>query len=175
MRDRHTAAEAGGRPEPEARPLRFVADAMVGKLARWLRVLGLDVTYDPALDDRQLMALARRQKRVLLTRDAPLARRTNGPRTLLIESEDYREQLQQVVTAYRLDPWRQLFTRCVECNHPLERASREEVRERIPIYVYFTQAEFKRCPGCSKVLWGGTHRDRMVELLETLFELPEKG
>lgn len=172
MSDRHAAAEVVHRPGREACSPHFVADAMVGKLARWLRVLGLDVTYDPALGDRELLALARRENRVLLTRDAPLVRRANGPPTLFIESEDYREQLQQVVTTYGLDPWRHLFSRCVECNHPLESASREDVRERVPLYVYFTQAEFKRCPRCSKVLWGGTHRDRMVEMLETLFEPP---
>jgi len=108
--------------EPEAP--RFVADAMVGKLARWLRVLGLDVLYDSTLDDRQLIALARREGRVLLTRDVPLASGTNGPERLLVESGDFREQLVQVVKAYRLDPWRGLFSRCIDCNTPLKPALR---------------------------------------------------
>ncbi len=83
---------------------RFVADAMVGKLARWLRVLGVDVIYDTSLDDHQLVALARSENRILLTRDRPLAAGTNKPQCLLVESENFREQLRQVVETYGIDP-----------------------------------------------------------------------
>ena len=72
---------------------RFVADAMVGKLARWLRVIGVDVLYDPSLDDHELVALARRERRVLLTRDTPLAASSDDPPRLFIESGDFRRQL----------------------------------------------------------------------------------
>ncbi len=148
---------------------RFVADAMVGKLARWLRVLGLDVLYDSTLNDHQLMALARREGRVLLTRDVPLASGTNGPERLLIESGDFREQLLQVVEAYRLDPWRGLFSRCIDCNTPLEPALREEAQHRVPPYIFSTQARFMRCERCGKILWEGTHRNHMQKVLEGLF------
>ncbi len=70
---------------------------MVGKLARWLRVLGVDVSYDTSLDDHELLALARREKRILLTRDQPLAFGGNEPPRLFIESDNFREQLRQVV------------------------------------------------------------------------------
>ena len=172
MSTRQSASEPASLRTKASRPPRFIADAMLGKLARWLRVAGFDVVYDPRLDDRQLVALARHDDRILLTRDTLLARRRNGPRTLHIENDDFREQLRQVVATYALDPWRRVLTRCVDCNGLLGPVPREEVREQVPVYVYFTRAEFKRCPSCSKILWGGTHRDRMLRLLERLFGSP---
>ncbi|MFQ5790457.1 MAG: Mut7-C RNAse domain-containing protein [Acidobacteriota bacterium] len=148
---------------------RFVADAMVGKLARWLRILGADVLYDPSLQDHQLLSLARREKRILLTRDAPLASRASNPPTLFIKSIDFRRQLVQVVETYRLDPRQNLFSRCIDCNALLEPARREEVRGKVPPYVYSTQARFKHCPCCDKYLWGGTHRHHMQQTLQSLF------
>jgi uncharacterized protein with PIN domain len=147
----------------------FVADAMVGKLARWLRILGVDVIYDVSLDDRELLALARSENRILLTRDNPLASGATDPPRLFIESDDFREQLRQVVAAYQIDTENALFTRCVDCNTMLESVSREEVQKRVPPYVFSTQDQFKRCPRCDKILWGGTHREHMQKELELIF------
>lgn len=153
--------------DPEAP--RFVADAMLGKLARWLRVLGVDVLYDSALDDHELVALARQEKRVLLTRDTPLATGSNDPPRVFIESENFRLQLVQVVESYPIDPEQAVFTRCVDCNHLLEPIPREEVAGKVPPYVFSTQNRFKRCPGCDKILWGGTHREHMKRVLSEIF------
>ena len=144
---------------------------MVGKLARWLRVLGVDVTYDTSLDDHELLALARREKRILLTRDQPLAFGGTEPPRLFIESDDFREQLRQVVTTYRIDPDLAVFTRCVDCNSVLESVS----RGKVPPYVFSTQNQFKRCPSCQKILWGGTHRTHMQDVLSGLFPKNKKS
>lgn len=149
---------------------RFVADAMVGKLARWLRILGIDVVYDASLDDHELVALARLEGRVVLTRDNPLAKASDEPPRLFIESDDFREQLRQVVKIYNLDPKLALFTRCVECNAVLKPIAREDVYERVPPYVFSTQSHFKRCPQCDKILWGGTHRAQMKKMLDSIFD-----
>ena len=145
---------------------------MVGKLARWLRVLGVDVIYDTSLDDHQLVALARSENRILLTRDRPLASGTNEPQCLLVESENFREQLRQVVETYGIEPNQSLFTRCMDCNTILEVASRADIRDKVPPYVYSTQNHFKRCAYCDKILWGGTHRLHMQETLDEIF--PER-
>ena len=147
----------------------FVADAMLGKLARWLRVLGVDVAYDSSLDDLRLVALARREGRVLLTRDVPLATADNRPERLLIESGDFREQLVQVVEAYRLDPRRGRFRRCLDCNTLLEPALRSDVQHRVPPHIFSTEARFLSCERCEKILWEGTHRHHMRQVLEGLF------
>jgi uncharacterized protein with PIN domain len=106
---------------------------------------------------------------VLLTRDTPLASRSNDPPRLLIESGDFREQLLQVVETFELNPREAVFTRCVECNRRLEPARREEVREKVPPYVFSTQTQFKRCPSCKRILWGGTHRQNMQRTLDSIF------
>ena len=153
----------------DSEPPRFVADIMVGKLARWLRLTGSDVLFNPAWDDRELLAIARREGRILLTRDVPLASGSGEPQRLLVESDDFREQLVQVVKAYRFDPWERIFSRCLDCNAPLRPALREEVRDKVPPYVFSTRDAFKRCPRCDKILWDGTHSDDMRGLLRQLF------
>jgi uncharacterized protein with PIN domain len=159
----------GGREVLLAASTGFVADAMVGKLARWLRLTGADVLYNASWDDPELLAIARSGGRVLLTRDVPLASGSGEPRRLLVESNDFREQLVQVVTACGLDPWKRLFTRCMDCNSPLRPALREEARHKAPPYVFSTQDGFKWCPQCDKILWHGTHSHEILTLLGELF------
>lgn len=133
--------------------MRFLADTMLGKLAKWLRILGYDVLYARDLDDRALLALARAEGRTLLTRDEELARRARG---VLISSDDWREQLHELSGLVRLEKGR-LFTRCLECNTPLEPVEREEVAGRVSSYLLASQAEFGRCPRCQRIYWKGTH------------------
>jgi uncharacterized protein with PIN domain len=141
----------------------FVVDAMLGTLAKWLRILGYDAVYDPGLDDYQLMRLARAEDRVLLTRDRELARR-RGVRVLLVESEDLDAQIQQVFADLDLRPARS-FSRCPICNEPLLEIDRETARSRVPAYVAQTQDRFSHCPACQRVYWRGTHWRRMDEQL----------
>ena len=110
----------------------------------------------------------------MLTRDVPLASGANEPERLLIESGDFREQLLQVVETYHLDPWRGLFSRCIDCNTTLEPALREEAQHRIPPYIFSTTAHFMRCERCGKILWEGTHRKHMRQVLEELFAEPKR-
>lgn len=126
--------------------------------------------YDPSLEDHELVALARRENRVLLTRDGPLAASSHDPPRLFIESGDFRYQLVQVAEAYKLDPRQAPFTRCVDCNHLLESIAKDDVRGRVPPYVFSSQSQFKRCPGCDKILWGGTHREHMQRMLNEIFK-----
>jgi uncharacterized protein with PIN domain len=138
--------------------------------------LGVDVVYDASLDDHELLALARMEKRILLTRDHPLALGTGEPRRLLIESDAFHQQLIQVVKTFHLDFKGALFTRCVDCNTLLESVPRGEARGKVPPYVFSTQEQFKRCPQCDKILWGGTHRQNMQRELDLIFaELEKEG
>ncbi len=136
---------------------------MLGTLAKWLRILGYDTLFDPALDDRQLVRLARAEDRVLLTRDRELARR-RGVRVLLITSQRLDDQVLQVLSDLHLDSDR-AFSRCPVCNDLLEPMDREAARLRVPVYVARTQETFNYCPTCQRVYWRGTHRQRMDERL----------
>ena len=145
------------------RPLRLLADGMLGKLAKWLRLLGYDAAYDNAADDHELARRARAEGRVLLTRDRELAAR-RGLRALLIQSEALEEQTREVQDALGPPPAPAL-SRCAVCNTALEPVSPEDVADRIPPYVLRTQSDFRRCPGCGRVYWPGTHVDGMQEQL----------
>jgi uncharacterized protein with PIN domain len=128
-------------------------------LAKWLRILGYDTLYDPALDDNQLVRLARAENRVLLTRDRALAGR-RGIQILLVASEDLDEQIGQVLGDLDLVPDRS-FSRCPVCNEPLATIDRQAARAQVPAYVAQTHETFRHCPACRRVYWRGTHWQRM--------------
>jgi hypothetical protein len=147
---------------------RFIADVMLGKLVKWLRVLGVDAIYDPHVTDDQLLRMAEREARILLTRDRRLAQRRGTHRRLLIESDYYHEQVRQVVQRFGLDPRRHVFSRCLPCNTSLSPVVRTAVAAKVPPYVYATQTIFTYCPGCHRFYWGGTHRINMLRQLQAM-------
>ncbi|MBE0415088.1 MAG: Mut7-C RNAse domain-containing protein [Dehalococcoidia bacterium] len=151
---------------------KFIVDTNVGKLARWLRIMGYDALYINDIDDEGLINIALKEKRVLLTRDTQIMLRrvvTSGRlKALLIEGDNPKAQLRQVVTAMKLDQERN-FTLCLECNEPLAPRSKEEVKDLVPPYVFKTQSQYVQCPVCHRVYWRGTHWQRMKKELETLF------
>jgi len=147
--------------------MKFVVDVMLGRLARWLRLLGFDVIYQPDAHDDQLIAIAEAEERTLLTKDARLLRnrRVNG---YLVRSTRWEEQLREVIAEFHLHAFIRAFTRCPECNTPLVEVDRESVRPRVPPKVYEQQQEFYRCPDCARLYWAGTHVERMSRKLEEL-------
>lgn len=147
---------------------RFVADKTLGRLARWLRIIGCDVLYGSNFSGKGLLAAARRDDRVILTRDRRLAQRAEVPRLVLVESDRFREQLRQVVQAFGIDPVAQLFQRCVECNSDLVEVPREEVAGRVPEFVWTTQSRFRRCRACAHLYWDATHVARVKSELEAM-------
>jgi len=146
--------------------LRFVADSMLGTLAKWLRILGYDTTYQAQLDDNQLVRLARAEGRILLTRDTGFLKR-KGLRRLLIESEVLEEQLAQVLQAFGLHADNP-FSRCPVCNTVLEDVPKYEAWGQVPPFVFHTQERFRLCPECNRFYWRGTHWQRMLERMERL-------
>lgn len=141
-------------------PARFAADVMLGRLARWLRVLGHDVAWGPHLRRRTLLRCARADHRIVLTRDGGLRREHPLPPTLFVASDRIGEQLRQVAAAVPLGG-ADFLGRCLRCNRPLEPVEREAVREQVPPWVFATQPDIRRCPGCRRCYWPATHRTRM--------------
>ena len=149
--------------------MRFIADAMLGTLAKWLRILGFDTQFDTSLSDDQLVRLARAQDRVLLTRDQELAQR-RGLDIVFVGSERLDDQIVQVLRELDLEPNRS-FSRCPVCNELLTEMDREEALLRVPPYVAQTHKTFKSCPACQRIYWRGTHwqrmEDQLIRILET--------
>ena len=151
---------------------RFAADRMLGRLARWLRILGHDVAYGPHLRGRTAAACARRERRLLLTRDTRLCRDPDLPPHVFVRSDHFREQLRQVAAVVPLAGATPLC-RCLDCNRPLVDVSAAHARERVPPYVAATQERFLGCAGCGRIFWGATHQAHMLGELATLGLAPE--
>jgi uncharacterized protein with PIN domain len=150
----------------------FIVDAMLGRLARWLRIMGCDTEYFPEIGDAELVARSERSGRLILTRDRLLIRRRHArDHSFLVEGDHYRDQLRQVAAAFAIDPWARFLTRCPECNAPLGDLDREMAEQLVPPYVFATQSLFHLCPECGRIYWGGTHRERMVEELREILGL----
>lgn len=146
---------------------KFAADRMLGRLVKWLRVLGQDVIYGPHLAGYGLIRAARRETRLILTRDRAL-RKKQPPEYLFINSDHYQEQLRQVLMACHIDARGRLFSRCLECNTLLRPVAKDSIKGRVPLYVFSTQEKFSWCPDCHRVYWPATHQQRMTEELERL-------
>src|SRR3972149_2970889 len=147
-------------------PLKFIADAMLGRLARLLRILGCDVSYESSISDNDFIARAIHERRIILTMDKKLTERESAKNSLLINSSFYKEQLKQVITQYNIDYKSGIFTRCLVCNGLLEPVAKVKIKDKVPPYVYSTQDEFDICQQCGRIYWSGTHRTKMLEMLE---------
>ncbi len=157
----HVAPPGAGEP-------RFLADAMLGRLARWLRILGFDTAYRDDWTDAELARRAFEEERVLLTRDRRLPDEWRVPRVLVISAERAAEQLREVAAAFPRVTGARAFTRCSRCNARLEPATRESVAGAVPARVLREQTAFQRCPGCGRVYWEGSHVARMRRKLAEL-------
>lgn len=162
-----TSGAAAGAP-------RFLADAMLGRLATWLRVLGYDAEYDGA-GDAALVARARAEDRILLTRDTGLLRRRDLPRHFFVRSDAVRAQLCEVLTGLRLPAQPAAEPRCLRCNVRLDPRSRSEVEGRVPDFVWASHVRFWGCARCGRVYWPGTHRQHMAETIRSLAAVMERA
>jgi hypothetical protein len=149
---------------------KFLCDAMLGSLARWLRFFGFDTAYfPPGLPDARLAETARAEGRWLLTRDRELA--AIGPRTVLVRAETLDDQLVEVLSRLALRPADNLeSSRCSECNGALLPVEKEEVSVTTPPYVFATAPRFRRCAGCGRVYWPGSHSARILDRMRIIVE-----
>jgi uncharacterized protein with PIN domain len=144
----------------------------VGKLAAWLRMMGFDSLFFTGDDDSAMVKQALAEDRILLTRDTGIIKRrvVNSGRlkAVLFQSEEPEQQMRQLLAECDLTGQASPFTLCLECNQPLVERSRDEVRERVPPYVFSTQTRYMECPGCRRIYWRGTHWQAMKRKLQKL-------
>jgi uncharacterized protein with PIN domain len=139
-------------------PLRLIADAMLGSLAKWLRIMGFDTLYFRDIADNELVRLSRKEGRLLLTRDNAIARGARPGEFLLIHSEKTMVQLREVISETGVPAANQRSPRCSVCNGRLLQMRREEIRDVVPEYVYSHCSAFAKCNNCGKVYWEGSHK-----------------
>ena len=147
----------------------FIVDTTLGKLAKWLRILGYDTLYWRADDQEGILHRAREEGRTLVTKDTKLFKAKGSVEALLIREDNPFRQLQEVVRHFRV-PVNQgmLFSRCLVCNALLEAIDPDEAKGAVPDHIYHTHEEFSRCPVCRKVYWSGTHYGQMTRVVERL-------
>ena len=142
---------------------------MLGSLARWLRLFGYDCVYPGPIDDLLLAELAEREERWLLTRDAALA--ASGPRTVHLRCEALDAQLREVFARLRLSPAPTLEeARCAECNGQLHDANASDLPGMVPPHVLASRERFRRCQGCGRVYWPGSHTPRIEARMRRVVE-----
>ncbi|MDZ7838461.1 MAG: Mut7-C RNAse domain-containing protein [Actinomycetota bacterium] len=151
--------------------MKFIADTMLGRLSRYLRAAGHDVLYYRNIEDADLIARARQEERIILTRDSQIANRkiyqTKQPACIVLESQDYHKQLQQLKRTLNLSLNAE-FCRCIQCNQYLEKVSKQDFKPRIPPYVYQNHHRFWYCSQCDKLYWRGTHCSSMEKVLASI-------
>jgi uncharacterized protein with PIN domain len=189
--------------EPRVRELgqegetRFFADAMLDRLAHWLRILGVDCAHDPEIDDEQLVRRALEERRVILTRDTSLPEEWRVLGIHLVTAKTPIAQLREVVGAFKLAAVARPFSRCSRCNVLLVRTTADEVRAwrperasarspghagepegalaQVPERVLQARAQLWRCPDCHRIYWEGSHTAQMREVIDQVLQEQHGG
>lgn len=157
--------------------VKFIIDANVGKLARWLRMMGYDALFFDEQDDGQMVKIALAEGRTVVTRDTGFMQRravTSGRlRALLLEDTEPEKQMQAIIRTLQLDREFRPFSRCLECNTELRSREKTDVAQLVPLRVYEKQEQYMACPLCGRIYWRGTHWQAMKKKLYDFSRPPE--
>lgn len=147
----------------------FAAEKTLGKLAKWLRILGFDTSYEPDYPNRSAWEPGD-SRRIFLTRKQRLRDRTSGPNLIFIHSDHLFEQLQEIIQILALEQKdTRPFSRCLHCNATIEVVDKNLLQNAVPDYIWQTHDVFRRCRTCRKVYWPGSHTKKTLDIINDLF------
>lgn len=155
------------RTEPLREP-KFIFDVHLGKLAKFMRLLGFDSAYKNDFSDDELVQKSLDERRTILTKDRDLLKRSDVAHGYWIRSRTLKDQLEEIINRFQLKNKINLFSRCLICNSLLQPIEKEKVADRIPPKVKELQTRFSLCQNCDKVYWKGTHYENMKNVLDNL-------
>ena len=145
--------------------VKFILTKEVGRLCKWLRILGFDAEYFSEDNLATLIIKALKENRIIVTRK----KKIDDLKVIRVYANDVKEQLREVLKQLELKPDEdKMFTRCVICNKTLEKVEKEKIKEKVPLYVYQTQNEFYQCPSCRRIYWQGTHWGNVKKIIQDL-------
>lgn len=149
--------------------MKFVADTMLGKLARWLRILGYDTIYDASFPFQKLVEMSNSGDVVFLTRRKYLPSGNEFSNAFYIPVEKFDDQLRFVVETFKLDIHQNLFTRCLRCNIEVRVVEKSKLKGKIPKQSFEGFDIFSECPNCHNVYWNGAHFTNTLKKLNRIF------
>jgi len=155
------------RPKPLRKP-KFVADVHLGRLTRYLRMMGLDVLYKNDFNDDKIVEISLNKKRAILTRDRGVLKRNEVTHGYWVRNIEVEEQVKEVLKRFDLRKEIKEFSRCIECNEPLKSIKKETIIDQLPPRVANSQNDFYRCPVCKKIYWKGAHYLRMLKFIQSI-------
>ena len=155
------------RPKPLRQP-KFICDVHLGRLARYLRMLGFDIAYKNNFDDEEIVKKSIEGRRAILTKDKGILKRNEVTHGYFVRSKKVEEQTKEVIKRFNLQKQIKEFTRCLECNTELIKIAKEKISGNLPPKVNQSQEEFFSCPGCGKLYWKGTHHQKMLAFIELI-------
>jgi hypothetical protein len=149
--------------------MKFILSPELGRLTKWLRILGFDAVYFTQPNFPALLIQALRDSRIILTRNSRFIDKARAAKCVHIKNDNVQEQLKQVLKELNIKPEPdEMFSRCLICNVELDGVDKQQVRDRVPEYVFKTQDEFLTCPSCQRIYWSGTHWGNVSHILEEI-------
>jgi len=147
--------------------MNFITDRTLGKLAKWLRILGYDTLYYTGAIDRSFLQRGANEGRIVLTRSRDMARRNFRGRMIIVRADKVIDQIREITDALSLKPENdKLLSLCIKCNEVLQDVSKAEIKEKVPEYVFQTQEIFHICPHCEDIYWSGTHKKNILSFIQ---------
>jgi uncharacterized protein with PIN domain len=156
-----------------AKPLRkpkFILDVHLGKLARYLRLLGVDTLYTNHYSDEEIIHIAKEKERIILTRDVDLLKNKDVSHGYWIRNTDPKKQIKEIIDYLGLRSHMFPFTLCVECNGALEFIEKSKVEKRLPTGTKQYYQDFLQCSDCGKIYWRGSHFEKLKKLVDELMQ-----
>lgn len=158
------------RPEPLRYP-KFILDVHLGKLAHVLRLLGFDTLYQNNFSDKELVHLAEKESRIILTQDLGILKRKSVTRGYWVRARTVEAQVLEVVQRFDLIRQIKPFTRCLVCNGEVVKVAKSAVLDQIPLRIREMFNDFYQCMACKKVYWRGSHYDKMMKRIQKIKEV----
>jgi uncharacterized protein with PIN domain len=156
--------------EKPLREIKFIPDVHLGKLVKYLRLCGFDTYYDNDISDHELISISLIEKRIILTRDRGLLKNKRVTHGYWIRSSNTDEQFKEVLDRFDLKSNLQPFTRCLECNGVLEDVQKEKISDHLLPKTKKYYTEFRRCSGCNRIYWEGSHFEKMKKEINKLLD-----